>query len=78
MSAKQVRPSDLVLPHQHEAIKAHFVYDAFQRLVESYTAMSEAEHGARALKTSYQYAGTSAKVLNMKEEIAQWDSAWDF
>lgn len=78
MSTKQVRPTDLVLPHQAEAIKAHFVYDAFQRLTESYTALAGAEHGSRAIKTSYQYVGTTTKVENMKEEIAQWDAAWDF
>jgi hypothetical protein len=78
MSIRQVRPSDLVVPHQHEAIKAHFVYDEFQRLVESYTALSDADDGAKALKTSYQYVGTTSKVADMKEEIAQWDAAWDF
>lgn len=78
MTFNSVRPSDLVVPHQVEAIKSHFVYDSYMRLIESYTAMADAPHGSKALKTSYQYIGNSSKPSGMKEEISAWDEAWDF
>jgi hypothetical protein len=78
MKFQAVRPSDLVVPHQLEAIKSHFVYDQYNRLIESYTAASDASHGARALKTSYQFVGNGSKPAGMKEELSTWDAAWDF
>lgn len=73
-----VRPSDFIPSHLQEALKVHLVYDVRGRMVEQYEAQANALHGAKALKTSYQYDGTTTRIIGMKEEVSTWDSAWDF
>ena len=75
---KLVRATDLVIPHINEAIKSHFEYDGFGRLLFSVTALADSDHGDRALRTDYQYLLTTNKVTGSKEELTTWDSAWDF
>lgn len=69
--------SHLLKTHAHEAVKQYIVYDGQGRMLTTYTALTNAAHGAVAEKTTYVYDGGSTRVIFMKEEIDAWDSAWD-
>lgn len=73
----QKKASDFIKPHALEAVKQYIVYDGFNRMSETYVALSDSEHGTPCLKTEYVYAADSARVIKLKESIAVWDSAWD-
>ena len=68
---------DLLGPQQKEGVKAHFEYDGFDRMIESYTAPSAAYDGDPCIKTTYTYVLTKSLVENMKEEVSALDSSLD-
>ena len=69
--------SHLLKSHLNEAVKQYIVYDGTGRMIETYTALTNAIHGAVAEKTTYGYSGATTRVIKMKEEVSTWDSAWD-
>ena len=71
------KPRDLISSHYIEALKTHSVYDASNRLVSFYVADTDAEHGTRCQLTRYTYDGATTRVVGTKEELSNWDSAWD-
>lgn len=73
------RASDFIKSQAREAVKQHLVYDTLDRLIAHYTAPVDADNGATALLTEYQYRpDPSTQVLNVKESLSTWDSSWDF
>ena len=71
------KATDLVKSHLAEAVKQYLVYDGFGRMIEVYTALTEAQNGEQCGKTTYEYNGGTTQVIKMKEELATWDSTWD-
>lgn len=61
----------------YEYIKSYLVYDGSDRMQYVYEARANAQHGEPCLKTTYTYWTTSARIKQMKEEEATWDSSWD-
>lgn len=71
----QNRPSDLLKPHQNEAVKMYIVYDGSNRMIETYTAVTDAQDGDQCMKTVYTYAGASNRIIKMKESLDVWVAA---
>lgn len=69
--------SNLLIAHRNEAVKQYIVYDGQGRMIETYTALTNAKNGEVAEKTTYEYDMATTKVIKMKEEVAAWDSTWD-
>jgi hypothetical protein len=61
----------------NELIKQHCEYDGNGRLSFVYTVRADADHGTPCSVVRYGYAGTSSKVIFMKELTDVWDSSWD-
>lgn len=66
-----------ILTGLKQALKTYCVYDDSLRLTDVYEVAVEAPHGAKCLRTQYQYVGTTSRILKEKESVASWDSSWD-
>jgi hypothetical protein len=69
--------TDFISSHFREAVKTFSVYDGTNRLIEFYTALTDAEDSGMCLKTEYSYDGATTRILKSKESLATWSSAWD-
>lgn len=69
--------TEQLLTHAKELIKQYLVYDGNGRMVETYVAKTEEVDNGVCLKTTYEYDGTSTRIIKMKEENAVWDATWD-
>ncbi len=72
------KPKDFVKAIEHEAIKQHMEYDGSDRVEEIYTALYGTKDGESCIKMTYAYDGSSERITDMKEELAEWDGDWDF
>ena len=68
---------DHLKSHSKEGIKMFIEYDGSNRMEFIYEAPTDAEHGAPALQTQYEYDGGSSRIAKMKESQTTWDSSWD-
>jgi hypothetical protein len=73
----QPKATDLVGSHFDEAIKSFSIYDGSNRLSEFFVALAETKDGEKCMKTTYTYDGVTTRVLKTKEELADWQAAWD-
>jgi hypothetical protein len=71
------KATDLVKSHLAEAVKQYIVYDVSGRMIEVYSARTDAEHGESCGKTEYGYDAATTRVIKMKESLSAWDSSWD-
>lgn len=72
------RSSDFIRSSGVEGIKMHIAYDGSNRMELVYEASADAKNGEACLLTTYQYIGITTRISGMKEELATWDSSWDF
>ena len=77
MKIGQAHATDFIKSHGREAVKQYLEYDAFNRMVVTYTALADARDGESCIRTDYAYAGTSTRVIKMKESLSIWQAAWD-
>jgi len=76
MSKKQTE-SIGIPSFRSELKKAHFVYDAYDRVIAVYEAMTDTENGGKCMLTRYTYIGIKTIAENLVEENSTWNSAWD-
>lgn len=69
--------SNFLSTHLKEAVKMYIEYDATNRMVTTYTAGADADHGDHCIRTDYTYWGASLRIQKMRESLAAWDSSWD-
>ncbi len=71
------KATDLVKSHLAEAVKQYIVYDGSGRMIEVYSARTDAIDAESCGKTEYVYDGATTRVIKMKESLSAWDSTWD-
>lgn len=72
-----IHANDFITSHLHEAVKQYIEYDGYNRMVRTFTAVSDAEVGDQCTMTEYAYSGTSTRIIKMKESLAVWQLGWD-
>lgn len=77
MNVGQAHATDFIKSHGREAVKQYLEYDAFNRMVVTYTAIADAKNGDQCVRTDYAYAGNSTRVIKMRESLSTWQAAWD-
>jgi len=62
---------------RNELVKQYLVYDGNQRVIEVYTAPTDAGDGIPCTLTQYTYVGLTSRVEKRKESMSLWDATWD-
>lgn len=62
---------------KNELLKSYAEYDVSGILTSLYEAVAHAKDGEKCLRTDYEYAPGSSRVVKRKESLASWDSSWD-
>lgn len=75
--ASQYSVRDYLRSVKYEAMKLFRVYDGTGRVQYQYDTPVNTENGGICMRTEYVYANTSFNVVQMKETLDSWDSAWD-
>lgn len=76
MSDSKVK--DFLQSIKNEPVKMFRIYDGSNRVQTQYEAITHAKDGDPCMRSDYVYDGASARVVQMKETVDLWDSAWDF
>ena len=76
-SAGGIHANDFISSHLREAVKQFIEYDEHNRMVRTYTAVSDADVGDQCTMTEYAYSGTSTRIIKMRESLAVWQPGWD-
>lgn len=62
---------------RQEPVKMFRVYDAGNRLVTQYEAVTHAKSNDPCMRTDYTYDGTSSRVVKLKESVDTWLASYD-
>lgn len=60
-----------------ELIKQHIEYYVNSRMEYVYTVRNDAANGTPCSVIRYSYSGITSRVVFMKEDTSNWNSAWD-
>lgn len=77
MGTKNQSVREFLTTIRQEPVKMIRVYDAGNRLITQYEAVTHAQDGDPCMRTDYTYDGSSSRVLKLKETVDTWLAAYD-
>ena len=75
--AQEITVRDFIANIRNEPVKVFRVYNSSNQLITQYEAVTHAKDGDSCMKTRYDYDGTSARVVHMKESVDTWLNAYE-
>lgn len=70
-----VNVREFITAIRNEALKVYRTYDGNNRVEFQFEAITHAKDGDPCMKTQYVYAGTSNRVIKLKETVDVWVAA---
>lgn len=74
---KEITVRDFLANIRNEPVKVFRVYNTNNQLITQYEAVTHAKDSDPCMKTQYDYDGTSARVIHLKESLDTWLIAYE-